>query len=100
MKMNLRSLLSLFGIAAVLVCALLFIYFPAIPKSILGWATLVFVGVPVWFFLEWLGSAVFQLKFFSRLSSTLRVLIAIPILILLMVVAVFLIKLVQRLIDS
>ena len=100
MKLNLRSSLSLFGIAAVFVCALLVAYFPAVPKSFLGWAALVFVGLPVWFFLEWLGGVVLQSQFFSRLPSIWRVLIAIPVLILLMVVAVFLIKLVQQLIVT
>jgi hypothetical protein len=100
MKLNLRSSLSLFGIAAVFVCALLLAYFPAVPKSFLGWAALVFAGLPVWFFLEWLGEAVLQSQFFSRLPSIWRVLIAIPVVILLMAFASLLIKWVQQLIAS
>lgn len=96
--MNLRRSLTFFGVASVFVCALLFVYFPAVPRSFLGWTTLVLVGLPAWFFLEWLGGAVLKSQFFSHLSSTLRVLIAIPAFILLMIVAVFLIKLVQQLI--
>jgi hypothetical protein len=98
MKLNLRSSPSLLGVAAVFVCALLIAYFPAVPKSFLGWAALLFVGLPVWFFLEWFGGVVLQSQFFSRLPSIWRVLIAIPVLILLMFVAVLLVKLVRQLI--
>lgn len=100
MKPKLRNTLSLFGLTAFLICALLFAYYPAIPRTLLGWAALIFLGLPVWFFLEWLGGAVLQSRFFSRLSSPMRVLVAIPVVILLMVFASFLIKLVQQLIAS
>jgi hypothetical protein len=98
--MRLRSALSLLGLAGMLVCALLFIYFPAVPKSALGWLALVFLGLPVWFLLEWLGEVVLGSRFFARKSSAVRVVLAVPVVAALMVLAVVLVGLVQKIILS
>jgi hypothetical protein len=99
MQANLRKLLAIVWIFGLIVCLLIFIYYPAVPTSILGWATLIFVGIPFWLFLEWLGGAVFEMRFFSRLSSAARIGLAIPVMIILMIASVFLIRAVQSLID-
>jgi hypothetical protein len=100
MSSRLRTSLSLLGVVAFLVCALLIIYFPAVPKTLLGWVALVFVGLPVWFALEWMGTVVLGAQFFARLSRPMRILLAIPVLAVLMVLAVVLGKFVQVLISS
>ena len=78
---------------------MLFIYYPAVPRSVLGWLALVFVGLPVWFFLEWLGNRVLGMRFFSQLSSSLRIVIAIPFVIALAVVGILLVQFVQKLVS-
>ena len=98
--MRLRSALSLLGLAGMLLCALLFIYFPAVPKSALGWLALVLLGLPVRFLLEWLGEVVLGSRFFARKSSTVRIVFAVPVAAALMVLAVVLVGLVQRIILS
>ena len=100
MSSNLRSTLSLLGVFGLLVCALLFAYFPAVPKSLLGWVALLLVGLPVWFVLEWLGTAVLGSQFFARLSRPMRILLAVPTLAAIMVLAVVLAQFVQRLVLS
>jgi hypothetical protein len=98
MSSNLRSFLSLLGVAGLLVCALLFISYPIVPKSILGWVALLFVSFPVWFALEWLGTTVLGLQFFARLSRPLRVLLAVPAFAAIMVLAVVIGQFVKRLV--
>ena len=95
-----RSSLSLLGLLGLVVCALLFIYFPAVPSSLLGWVALLLVGLPVWFFLEWLGTAVLGSRFFAQLSRPMRILLAVPALAAIMVVAVVLGWVVRHLVLS
>jgi len=99
MTLKLRKLIFLAGIIGFFVCTLLFIYYPAAPRSLLGWLTLICVGLPVWFFLEWLGERVLGMNFFTKLSSSMRVIIAVPLVIVLMVVCAFLVQLVQKLVS-
>src|SRR6185295_192403 len=72
---------------------LLWMYYPVIPKTVLGWVSLFVIGIPSWFFLEWLGDRVLGSRFFTRLSSAARIALGIPVLILLIVVAAFVIYL-------
>jgi hypothetical protein len=73
-----RRALWLFAIIGVMICFALALYFPAVPRSPLGWTAFVLVGIPVWLFLEWLGAAVLGFRFLSRLPSWGRVAIAVP----------------------
>ena len=98
--MNLRSSLAALGVVGFLVCALLVIYFPAVPKSALGWLALVFLGSPVWLFLEWLGEVALRSRYFAGKSSAVRIVLAVPVVAVLMVIAVLLIGFVQRVVSS
>lgn len=100
MSSNLRTSLSLLGLVGLLACALLFVYFPAVPTSLLGWVASLLFGLPVWFALEWLGTAVLGSQFFAQLSRPMRILLAVPALAAIMVLAVVIGQFVQRLIVS
>jgi hypothetical protein len=78
-----------------LLCCLLLMFFPAVPRSPLGWAALVGLGIPLWVILEWLGHIVLGSRFYARRSSFGRVLFAVPAVAILMVIAAVLIRLVQ-----
>ena len=58
--------------------ALLYLYYPAKPHSVLGWLVLFAVGLPTWAFLEWLGDAVLNNQWFGRLSSPARIALGVP----------------------
>jgi hypothetical protein len=83
-----------------LACALLFVYFPAVPKSLLGWVASFLVGLPSWFALEWVGTTVLGAQFFARLSRPMRILLAVPALAAFMVLAVVIAQFVQHLVGS
>lgn len=100
MSTNLRNSLSLLSLAGLLACALLLVYFPAVPKSLLGWVALFLVGLPSWFALEWVGTTVLGSQFFARLSRPTRILLAVPALTAIMVLAVVIAQFVQRLVGS
>ncbi len=100
MSSNLRSSLLLLGLVGLLPCALLIAYFPAVPKSLLGWVALFLVGLPSWFALEWVGSTVLGAQFFARLSRPMRILLGVPTLAAIMVLAVVVAQYVQRLVGS
>ncbi|GAB2524612.1 hypothetical protein [Lysobacter humi (ex Lee et al. 2017)] len=76
--MKVRAVLTAGSIAAFLVGIFLFIYYPAVPKSLLGWILLVVVGLPAWMFLEWAGDSVLGARFFKRRSSAGRIFLAVP----------------------
>ena len=100
MSSNLRSSLSLLGLVGLLACALLFAYFPAVLKSLLGWVALFLVGLSSWFALGWVGTTVLGSQFFARLSRPMRILLAVPALAAIMVLAVVVGQFVQRLVVS
>lgn len=79
---------------------LLWLYYPTIPRSILGWALLFVIGVPTWLLLEWLGERVFEARVFSRVGRVARIALAVPVLILLMIVAGYIVHLGQRTIGG
>lgn len=79
---------------------LLWIYYPVIPRTILGWFLLFVIGIPSWFFLEWLGDRVLSARFFSRMSSAARIALGVPVLILLMIIASLVIYLGGRVISG
>jgi hypothetical protein len=82
--------------AALVTAMLLWLYYPTIPRSVLGWVLLFVIGIPSWFFLEWLGGLVLGARFFSRMGRVPRIALAVPILIVLLVIAVYVIHLGQR----
>ena len=100
MSSNLRSSLSLLGLVGLVACALLFAYFPAVPRSLLGWVALFLVGLPAWCALEWVGTTVLGSQFFARLSRPMRILLAVPALAAIMVLTVVVGQFVQRLVAS
>jgi hypothetical protein len=85
-----RTILSFLGLAAALICYALFVYYPAIPRTIVGWLGLLFVGVPLLFLFEWLGEKTLGSPFFSRLPSAARIALGVPVFIILMVVVIWL----------
>jgi hypothetical protein len=93
--MRIRGVISAAGVAIFLLSYLLLMFFPVVPRTPLGWAALVGLGVPLWFFLEWLGQLVLGSSFYSRRSSAGRIVLAIPAVALLLAIGAVLIRLVQ-----
>ena len=93
--MKLRHVLLALGIVVFLLCGLLFLGFPVVPTSFMGWVALVTLGIPTWFFLEWLGEQVLGSAFFSRRSPAVRILLAVPAVIALVAVGSVLVWVVQ-----
>lgn len=100
MSSNLKSSLLLLGLVGILACALLLLYFPAVPKQFLGWVALLLIGFPAWLGLEWAGTTVLGSQFFARLSHPMRILLAVPAVAAIMVLAVVVGQFVQRLAVS
>ena len=93
--MTLRNVVLLTGAAGLLLCALLYAYFPAVPHSFLGWVALVGLGLPIWIFLEWLGNTVVGSRFFIRRSSGVRILLGVPTALAIMAIAWACVRFVQ-----
>jgi len=79
---------------------LLWLYYPTVPRSAFGWLLLFVIGIPTWFLLEWLGERIFGARFFSRLGSASRIALAVPLLVLFLVVAAYIVHLGQRAIGG
>ncbi|HKE96975.1 MAG TPA: hypothetical protein VKB34_21890 [Povalibacter sp.] len=92
---NRKVLVAALVAAPFVVGALLWIYYPAVPKSLLGWILLILLGIPTWMLLEWLGDRVFGAQLFARLGRTSRIALAVPIAILLLLLAAYLVHLGQ-----
>lgn len=82
--------------AALVVAMLLWLYYPTIPRSVLGWVLLLVIGIPTWFLLEWLGERILGARFFSRIGRGARIALAVPILIVFLILAAYIIHLGQR----
>ncbi len=76
--MSLGPVGLLLGVAGLLLCTLLYVYFPVVPHSLLGWLALLGLGAPAWIFLEWLGTVVLGARFLVRRSSGVRILLGVP----------------------
>ena len=96
--MSWRNTFSAVAGVAVAACIGLAVYWPAVPKSFPGWLAFIFIGIPLCFFIEWAGEKVLSARFWERLSSVARVLIAIPVLLVLFVVVTGIVWFVRRLI--
>ena len=81
---------------ALVVGMLLWLYYPVTPRSATGWVMLIVIGIPTWFFLEWLGGRVVGARVFSGMGRTARIGLAVPVLILLLIVAAYVVHLGQR----
>lgn len=90
MSRTTRTFLTSLGIVAALMCYSLFVYYPAFPRSIVGWLALLFVGAPLLFLFEWLGEKTLGSEFFNRLSGVTRIAIGVPVFVFLMVVVLWL----------
>lgn len=86
--------LLVFGVG-LLLCALLYAYFPAVPHSVLGWVALIGLGLPAWIFLEWLGETVVGSRFFARRSSGVRILLGVATALAILAIAWGCVRLVQ-----
>ena len=86
--------------AALVVGILLWLYHPITPRSILGWTLLFVIGIPTWLLLEWLGERVLSARFFSRMGRTARIALAVPVLILFLIFAAYIVQLGQTVIAG
>ncbi len=80
--------------------ALLWIYYPVVPKTVLGWVLLFAIGIPSWLFLEWLADRVLGARVFSRMGRASRIALGVPVMIILMIVAALVISLGRRAISG
>lgn len=87
-------------LSALAIGLLIWLYYPVVPRSVLGWVMLFVIGVPSWLFLEWLGNRIFAARIFSRMGSAARIALAVPIMILFFLVAGYVIHLGQRVIAG
>jgi hypothetical protein len=94
-----NRILSILGIVVFCAAFLAWTFYPAIPSSLLGWAALILIGIPAYLFLEWLGETVLGSQFFKNRSSFTRVLLGVPVALILLVVALFVIGFVQQSIN-
>ncbi len=85
---------------ALVVAMLLWMYYPIIPQSVLGWVLIFVIGIPTWLLLERLGERIVAAHFFSRMGRAARIALAVPILILLLIIAGYVIHLGQRAISG
>lgn len=97
---KLRALGLALGAIAFITCALLYLYYPAIPHSAFGWAALFVVGIPTWIALELFGEYALGRPFFAKLSSGARIAVAVPIVIALMVIGGVLVHYGQKVITA
>jgi hypothetical protein len=82
--------------AVIFVVILLWMYYPTLPSSIFGWVLLFVIGIPTWFLLEWLGQRSLEARFLSHMKRATRIALAVPVLILFIILAAYIIHLGQR----
>jgi hypothetical protein len=90
------TVLAILLAAALVVAMVLWLYHPVVPRSVLRWILLFAIGIPIWFLLEWLGGRILGAQFFSRLGRAARIALAVPVLLLLLIIAAYIIHLGQR----
>jgi hypothetical protein len=96
---KLGTLAAIFTFLAFVTLFLLAMY-STVPRNILGWVALFVIGIPTWLFLEGLGEVVFSAKFFARIPGCARVAIAVPVGIVLMVIAFVVLRFGRDIITS
>ena len=87
MRRHIRSTFAALSFGGLLLLIAVVVYFPAVPKSILGWLALIVVGIPAYLLVEWLGQAILGSTFLSVRSRFVRIAIAVPVVIALAAVA-------------
>ncbi|QQX78716.1 hypothetical protein JK628_14185 [Shewanella sp. KX20019] len=95
-----NRILSILGEVAFCAAFLAWTFYPEIPSSVLGWGVLIIIGIPAYLFLEWLGETVLGSQFFKNRSSFTRVLLGVPVALVLIVVALFVIGFVQQSVNA
>ena len=95
-----RTIGTALGFIVLLALGLLYLYYPVIPHSVIGWAALFIVGIPTWIALELLGEFTLGRPFFAKMRSGTRIVVAIPVVIALMVVGGVLVHYGQTLITA
>lgn len=93
-------MLSILGIIVFCAAFLTWTFYPKIPSSVLGWGALIIIGIPAFLFIEWLGETVLGSQFFKNGSGFIRVLLGVPIALILLGVAWFVIDFVQQSINA
>lgn len=81
-------------------CWALFMFFPAAPSSLAGWIALVFVGLPLLFAGELMGTWVFNRPFLSKWPTVARLCYGVVALLALLAILTPALIFTQRLIAS
>jgi hypothetical protein len=95
-----EAILAVLLALALAVGMLLWLYHPVVPRSLLGWVILIAIGIPTWFLLESLGARVLSARVFSNLGRPARIALAIPVLVVLLILAAYVIRLGQEVIAG
>jgi len=95
-----NRILSILGIVVFCAAFLAWTFYPEIPSSVLGWGALIIIGIPSYLFLEWLGETVLGSQFFKNRSSFTRVILGVPVALILIAVALFVVGFVQQSINA
>jgi len=84
--MNFKNIVNMFGVLAFIGFIAIFLvmdFYPEIPRTGFGWLALFLLGLPAWLFLDWLGALVLGSDFFKKRSSSFRIVVGVPTVILL-----------------
>lgn len=98
-KKSMRKIISFGAIAVFITVFLTMHFYPSIPRTLLGWVALFMLGLPAWFFLEWLGKTVLSSSFFKNRSRPVRIMLGVPALILLGGIAMYVISFINHSIN-
>src|SRR5262245_58440541 len=79
---------------------LVWLFSPSVPHRSPGWTLLFVIGIPTWLLIEWSGARLLDMQFFSRLSSGARIALAVPVLIVFLLIAGYLVHLGQKAIGG
>ena len=70
---HLRSIGVTVGILGLVATYVLLVFFPAFPRSIVGWLAIFFLGLPAIVAIEYVGDRFFSSRILAERSSTTRV---------------------------
>lgn len=99
-NMSIKGTLSIIGFIGFISIFLVIHFYPTVPRSFLGWVALFFIGLPAWLILESTGEFVLGARFFKHMPIWLRILVGVPVVIVLIAFALFVIGFVQNTISS
>ena len=98
--MTLRSLALIVGIGGLAVVYALVNFYPAFPKSMLGWLAVFLVGMPFLIGLEFVGDLIFGAKHWTKCSAPTRVSLGVVIVVILLIATAPIIMFIAGLINS